>query len=71
MSWARVEKPVEGAPLDPPFRYVLVRLAGADTSMLHVAPDDDRVRTGATVTPEYREEREGSITDIKWFVPEV
>jgi uncharacterized OB-fold protein len=71
MSWARVDKPVRGAPLEPPFRYVLVRLAGADTSMLHLAPDDDAVRTGATVTPEFREERTGSITDIKWFVPEV
>jgi uncharacterized OB-fold protein len=71
MTWARVERRVEGVPLESPFRYVLVRLAGADTSILHLAPDDDAVRTGATVIPEFREERSGSITDIKWFVPEV
>ncbi len=71
MSWARVEAPFDGAPLEAPFRYVLVRLAGADTSILHLAPDDDAVRIGVTVAPEFREERTGSITDIKWFVPEV
>jgi uncharacterized OB-fold protein len=58
-------------PLEPPFRYVVVRLAGADTSILHLAPDDDAVRTGAAVLAEFREERTGSIMDIKWFVPEV
>jgi uncharacterized OB-fold protein len=69
MSWARVIENFEGAPLPTPFRYVLVRLAGADTSMLHLAPDDERVQIGATVEPEFREDRTGSITDIKWFVP--
>lgn len=69
-SWARVAGPHDGAPVEAPFRYVLVRLAGADTSMLHVAPDDEKVRTGATVVPEFRKVRTGSITDIKWFVPE-
>jgi uncharacterized OB-fold protein len=70
MTWARVADGFEGAPLEAPFRYVLVRLAGADTSLLHLAPDDDRVKIGATVVPEFRDERTGSITDIKWFVPE-
>ena len=70
MSWARVAGPFEGAPLEPPFRYVLVRLAGADTSLLHIAPDDERVKTGAAVRPEWRRERTGSITDILWFVPD-
>ena len=72
MTWARVADGFEGAPLPVPFRYVMVRLAGADTDMLHVAPDDDAVRIGATVRPEFRrrEERGGEITDIKWFVPD-
>jgi uncharacterized OB-fold protein len=70
MSWARVAEDFPGAPLEAPFRFVLVRLAGADTSMLHVAPDDERVRIGARVVPEFRRDRKGSITDIKWFVPE-
>ena len=72
MSWARVADDFEGAPVAAPFRYVLVRLAGADTELLHVAPDDERVKIGATVSPEFkpRPEREGAITDIRWFVPE-
>jgi len=70
MTWARVPEPFDDAPLPAPFRYVLVRLAGSDTSMVHVAPDDDNVRVGAILIPEFREERWGSITDIKWFVPE-
>lgn len=70
LSWARVPEQFEGAPLEAPFRYVLVRLAGADTSMLHVAPDDERVKIGVTVVPEFKERRTGAITDIRWFVPE-
>ena len=70
LSWARVPEQFEGAPLEAPFRYVLVRLAGADTSMLHVTPDDERVKTGVTVVPEFKERRTGAITDIRWFVPE-
>lgn len=69
MSWTRVAGGGEGAPLEPPFRYILVRLGGADTSMVHLAPDDERVRIGAVVRPEFRGDRKGDITDIKWFVP--
>jgi len=72
MSWARVADGFEGAPAQAPFRYVLVRPAGADTELLHVAPDDDGIRIGAAVRPEFRprEQRGGAITDIKWFVPD-
>jgi uncharacterized OB-fold protein len=70
MSWTRVAAGFPGAPLPVPFRYVLVKLAGADTSMLHLAPDDDRVVVGATLRPEFRDARTGAITDIKWFVPD-
>lgn len=72
MSWAVVPTDFDGAPLPAPFRYVLVRLAGADTEMLHVAPDDDRVKVGAAVHPEFRPaaQRKGMITDIIRFVPD-
>jgi len=68
VSSAGVEEPWAGAPLDVPFCYVLIRLAGADTSLLHLAPNDGSVHPGSTVRPELRPERNGSITDIKWFV---
>jgi len=72
MSWARVGADLEGVPVAAPFRYVLVRLAGADTELLHLAPDDDRITIGATVSPEFKlqAERGGEITDIRWFVPD-
>ena len=69
-SWARVLDAPESSPVEAPFRYVLVRLEGADTSLVHLAPDDDRVDVGVTVVPEFRERRSGAVTDIKWFVPE-
>lgn len=70
MSWSRVAGGFEGAPVQAPFRYVLVRLAGTDSAILHLAPDDDRIEIGAVLRPEWRDERHGSITDIKWFVPD-
>ncbi|MHB8895775.1 MAG: Zn-ribbon domain-containing OB-fold protein [Candidatus Geothermincolia bacterium] len=72
MSWARVSEGYEHAPLEPPFRFVLVRLAGADTELLHVAPDDQAIKVGAKVRPEFKpeDERTGAITDIRWFVPD-
>lgn len=78
ISWAGVPGPDRGpdrlsgtALLPAPFRYVLVRLAGADTELLHLAPADERIKIGAAVVPEFRprEERTGCITDIRWFVP--
>lgn len=69
MSWTRVERGYEAAPLEPPFRFVLVRLSGADTEMLHVARDDERLTEGAVVVPVWKPpaEREGAITDIRCF----
>jgi hypothetical protein len=56
---------------DRPFAWVLVRLDGADTAIVHVldAPVGD-VRTGMRVRVRWRAEREGKITDIECFEPE-
>ena len=34
-SWSWMAQPLEGQPLQQPFAWVLVRLDGADTSMVH------------------------------------
>lgn len=70
MSWSRIAADYGTSPVEAPFRYVLVRLAGADTEMLHVAADDERIVTGARVRPKFRPagERKGAVTDIEWFV---
>ena len=68
-SWAWEPAPDPRQPLDRPFAWALIRLDGADTSMLHVvdAGDIDAIRTGARVQIRWAEEREGAITDIACF----
>jgi uncharacterized OB-fold protein len=52
--------------------YALVRLDGADTSLLHVldVEDADRLSTGLRVRADWRDARVGSIHDVRAFVPE-
>ncbi len=68
-SWAWEPAPDERHPRDRPFAWALVRLDGADTSMLHVVDADsmDDLSTGARVRIRWAEEREGAITDIACF----
>ncbi len=68
---AKVWQPVERLhPFPEPFAYVLVRLEGADTALLHVVKTDfDHVRIGSRVRAEWLPdgERRGSIWDIREF----
>jgi len=71
-TWAWIAEPRPGNPLRGPFAWVLVRLDGADTAMLH-ALDVKRiedVKTGMRVRVKWAEQRTGSISDIECFVPE-
>ncbi|MQS37302.1 Zn-ribbon domain-containing OB-fold protein [Streptomyces katsurahamanus] len=70
-TWAWNPAPRRGQPLATPFAWVLVRLDGADTALLHAldAPGPDAVRTGLRVTVRWAAERTGSITDIACFEP--
>ncbi|MEU5432403.1 OB-fold domain-containing protein [Streptomyces sp. NPDC020719] len=70
-TWAWNHEPRRGQPLDTPFAWVLVRLDGADTALLHAldAPGPDAVRTGMRVKVRWAPERTGAITDIACFVP--
>lgn len=70
-SW--VVHPHPKHPLDKPFAWVLVKLDGADTTMLHVLDtggDRTVARRGLRVKPCWAEQRHGSITDLVCFVPE-
>ncbi|MER7761056.1 OB-fold domain-containing protein [Streptomyces sp. NPDC097619] len=64
-------RPRPGQPLTTPFAWVLVRLDGADTALLHAldAPGPDAVRTGDRVRIRWAAERTGAITDIACFEP--
>lgn len=68
-SWSWVSKVREGQALDRPHALALIRLDGADTSMLHVidAPDAGAVSTGARVRIRWADEPQGLISDIACF----
>jgi uncharacterized OB-fold protein len=68
-SWSWVPSPRESEPLQTPHALALIKLDGADTSMLHVvdAPSPDVVSTGARVRIRWAAERTGMITDIEAF----
>ncbi|CCK32559.1 hypothetical protein BN159_8181 [Streptomyces davaonensis JCM 4913] len=70
-TWAWNHQPRRGQPLDTPFAWVLVRLDGADTALLHAldVPGPDAVHTGLRVRVRWAEERTGAITDIACFEP--
>ncbi|GGU94550.1 DNA-binding protein [Streptomyces litmocidini] len=70
-TWAWNPEPRRGQPLETPFAWVLVRLDGADTALLHAldAPGPEAVRTGLRVRIRWAAERSGAITDIACFEP--
>ncbi|MEU6840236.1 OB-fold domain-containing protein [Streptomyces sp. NPDC046716] len=70
-TWAWNPEPRRGQPLDTPFAWILVKLDGADTALLHAlaAPGPDAVHTGMRVRVRWAGERTGAITDIACFEP--
>ncbi|GIH89838.1 Zn-ribbon domain-containing OB-fold protein [Planobispora siamensis] len=72
-SWSWVNEPRAAHPLDRPFAWALIRLDGADTSLVHAvdAGDARAMRPGLRVRPRWKTSRSGHITDIESFVPEV
>jgi uncharacterized OB-fold protein len=70
-AWTWVDQPSPKHPLDRPFAFALITPDGANTSMVH-AVDAGRIEamsTGMRVTPRYRQERRGLITDLEAWVP--
>ncbi|MDX2643902.1 OB-fold domain-containing protein [Streptomyces sp. PA03-1a] len=70
-TWAWNPSPRPQQPLTTPFAWVLVRLDGADTALLHVldAPGPEAVRTGMRVRVRWAGRRTGAVTDIACFEP--
>lgn len=71
-SWTWVDAPGPHHPLDRPFAFALVQLDGADTSLLHVVDvgSADAMHSGMRVHADWRDERAGTIRDIRAFVPQ-
>ncbi|WP_411142653.1 Zn-ribbon domain-containing OB-fold protein [Streptomyces sp. x-80] len=70
-TWAWNPAPRRGQPLATPFAWVLVRLDGADTALLHAldVPGPESVHTGLRVRIRWAAQRTGAITDIACFTP--
>ncbi|MGW1202813.1 Zn-ribbon domain-containing OB-fold protein [Streptomyces cyaneofuscatus] len=70
-TWAWNPSPRRDQPLGTPFAWVLVRLDGAATALLHAldAPGPDAVHTGMRVRIRWAPTRTGAITDIACFEP--
>ncbi|KAB2593414.1 Zn-ribbon domain-containing OB-fold protein [Streptomyces arboris] len=68
-TWAWNPSPRRNQPLGTPFAWVLVRLDGAATALLHAldAPGPDAVHTGMRVRIRWAAIRTGAITDIACF----
>jgi len=71
LTWAWNGDPRPMQPFDRPFAWALIRLDGADTSMLHAvfAVGAAEMSTGMRVRAVWRAEREGHIADIAGFEP--
>jgi uncharacterized OB-fold protein len=68
---AWVTEPLRTHPLDRPFAWALVKLDGADTSLLHAfdCGSPERAQSGARVRIRWAPETEGHIKDIACFEP--
>jgi uncharacterized OB-fold protein len=71
VSWTWVGRPVDGQPFDRPFAFALIRLDGADTTLLHAVDvaGPGALATGMRVRARWAAEPLGRITDIEAFVP--
>jgi len=70
-SWTWVAHLTPMHPFDHPFAFALIQLDGADTPIAHAidAGTIEAMSTGMRVAAQFRDERDGAITDV-YFVPE-
>ena len=64
-----VQNPIQ--PMEAPVIYGIIRLDGADTRFVHMLGevDHEQLKIGMRVQAVFKEEREASILDIKYFKP--
>ena len=71
VSWTWVSEPSAKHPLSKPFAFALVKPDGADTSMVSAvdAGSIDAMSTGMKVTPRFKSEPHGLVTDLEAWEP--
>jgi len=70
-TYTVISSPQSYYPLQPPFVLGVIKLDGVDTGLVHVLGEVDfeEVGIGMRVKAVFRDERVGSIRDIKYFRP--
>jgi uncharacterized OB-fold protein len=67
-SFTVVRFPFKIQPVEVPFAYVLVKLDGADVSLLHIVKEGvESLNKGTRVKARFKEDRRGHIFDIECF----
>ncbi|MEN0138247.1 MAG: OB-fold domain-containing protein [Rhodococcus sp. (in: high G+C Gram-positive bacteria)] len=71
VSWTWMPEPIAGQPLTTPFAWALIKLDGADTSLVHAVDVDSPagMSTGMRVRARWAQDRVGRIQDIVCFEP--
>ena len=70
-TWAWVNEPRPKHHLDKPFAWALIRIDGADTTLLHMvdAGSEENMSNGMKVKARWADETNGFMTDIACFEP--
>ena len=71
LTYTVVHEPNPCQPVDPPLVYGVIQLDGADNGFVHMlgGVEAEQLRIGMRVQAVFKEERKGSILDIKYFKP--
>jgi len=71
MTYTVVNEATICQPSEPPLVYGIIQLDGADNGLVHLLGgiDAEQLRIGMRVQAVFKQERKGSILDIKYFKP--
>lgn len=71
LTYTVCNQPNPVQPVETPLVYGIIQLDGADTGLVHMLGevDPEQLRIGMRVQAVFKEQREASILDIKYFKP--
>jgi uncharacterized OB-fold protein len=71
LTYTVCHQPNRVQPAEPPLVYGIIQLDGADTGFVHMMGEvePEQLRIGMRVQAVFKEKREASILDIKYFKP--
>jgi hypothetical protein len=71
LTYTVVNEPNPCQPVEPPLVYGVIQLDGADNGFVHMlgGVEAEQLQIGMRVQAVFKEERKGSILDIRYFKP--